>query len=92
MLYKQIEVHKPRKPLYLMVEASSEDMISELSTQIFETEHEKKAHNQIDTFIQKNSFLEGEILGREYSIDQRYWYGQKIVASFVGRRTINLIQ
>lgn len=40
---------------------------------IFETEHEKKAHNQIDAFIQANPFLKDEILDRRYSIDQRVY-------------------
>ncbi len=30
MLYKQIEVHKPREPLYAMIPATEEDIIAEL--------------------------------------------------------------
>jgi len=38
---------------------------------MFKTHHEEEAHNQIDAFIQTNPFLEGQILSRKYSIDQR---------------------
>ncbi len=62
-----------------MLRHLADEQLRQLSRHV--DSHEEKAHKQIDCFIEKNPFLEEQILSREYSIDQRIYSVFGIITS-----------